>query len=381
MSSSNDSDGIVPLPTIQGAPLEASLLSIASVLTVFGNLGTLAAFWVDRSLRQKPSNLFLVSLSAADFLMGLFVLPLRAMETALGYWLLGEVPCMFLTFFANIALTVAIYMITAISVDRFLLVSKDYSRYLAIVSLKSVRITILSLWGLVILSTIVEMILWGTDALPPPFPVNFYFACLPPVKLNQPFLMGIFVFGFFIPLTIMTVCSLGFMLHLRKRLKGKIHAAGEFSTAVSDTSGTARRTAWTTVASSAPTRGTVVATHGLAPPEQPVNDGASTASGVEGNGTETRETRRRTVLRNRYLKPAITMAALLAVFVACTLPYLLIAGIISPICPTCYTYQTRVHIANLMFANSCINPILYAATQSKIRDFYRTHVFRICRRR
>ncbi|XP_022110073.1 alpha-2B adrenergic receptor-like isoform X2 [Acanthaster planci] len=287
MSLSNTKNESVDIPPpstgIRGAPLEATLLSVASLLTLVGNLGTLAAFWINRSLRQKPSNLFLVSLSAADFLVGLVVLPLRALETALGYWPLGEEVCMIQTFFANIGVTVAIYIITAISIDRFLLVSKDYSRYLAIVSQKTVKGTIFFLWCSVILNSLLEMVLWATDALPPPIPVNFDFVCLPPVKLNQAFLMAIFICGFFIPLSIMAVCSLGFMLHLRKRLKGNIHSAGEFSPGDSEASGSSRRTAWTTVSSSV-TRSTVVTTHGLASLESraPAVDGATTAFGVEG---------------------------------------------------------------------------------------------------
>ncbi|XP_033646796.1 5-hydroxytryptamine receptor-like [Asterias rubens] len=380
MAETNASSGVgFALPP--GAPLEATLLSLATIMTVFGNFGTLAAFVSDPSLHQKPSNLLLVSLSVADLLMGLIVLPLRVVETALGYWPLKEELCMVEVFFADIALTVAIFTVTAISVDRYLLVAKDYSRYVALQSLTTVRITICSIWVLVLLSALLEMILWWTDALQNRAIVNFDFICLPPVKLDERFLYCIFIFGFFIPLLIILFCSIGFMHHLRKRLKGKIHANGDFgntemSASAASTAGRPRKTAWTTVTASPP-RGSVVNNALAAPP--PVNDGASTTSAA--NGQETRETRRKLTVKNRYLKPAITMAALLAVFTACTLPYLVIAAIITPICTYCIPYATRVHVANLMFANSCINPILYAVTQNKIRQFYRTHVFSFCLKR
>ena len=76
--------------------------------------------------------------------------------------------------------------------------------------------------------------------------------------------------------------------------------------------------------------------------------------------------------RNRYVKAAVTLGALVVAVNICVLPFILYVIIVSFFCPQCSNGFIRDILANILYMNSCLNPILYAATMSKIRRFYKS---------
>ena len=102
-------------------------MAILSLLTIFANLGTILAFWQDQTLRDKPSDLLILSLSFVDFLQGLIVMPMIIVAS---YLVLGEVGCQMSFLLGDIGIANSLLHLLAISVDRLLLISMEYPRYL-----------------------------------------------------------------------------------------------------------------------------------------------------------------------------------------------------------------------------------------------------------
>ena len=72
----------------------AVVIPVACILTIVGNLGTIYAFRKLPELWDKPSDMLILSLSCADLMTGLIVLPLfTPMLATPGYWPFGETTC------------------------------------------------------------------------------------------------------------------------------------------------------------------------------------------------------------------------------------------------------------------------------------------------
>ena len=91
-----------------------------------------------------------------------------------------------------------------------------------------------------------------------------------------------------------------------------------------------------------------------------LGDGAAAPSRSNATGT-----------RNRYTKAAVTLGALVAAVNICVLPFVLYSITVSSFCPRCNNGMIRDLLVNILYVNFCLNPILYAATMSKIGRFYK----------
>lgn len=101
-------------------------LALITMATIVGNLLVMASVFLERSLRTA-ANLLIVSLSAADLLVALLVMPLSAVYQVEGCWILGPEACNVWIFFDVLCCTSSIYHLVAIAFDRFWAVSQsDY---------------------------------------------------------------------------------------------------------------------------------------------------------------------------------------------------------------------------------------------------------------
>ena len=78
-----------------------------------------------------------------------------------------------------------------------------------------------------------------------------------------------------------------------------------------------------------------------------------------------------TILRRRYIKPTITYVVLVSALIVCTTPiHIYTLSLLLSACPKCINQTIAFWCRKLIYFNSCLNPILYALTNKKIRRFY-----------
>ncbi len=191
------------------------VLLVLVVITLVGNILTISAFVSNVLLRQKPSNLLLLSLSCCDLMVGATGLPVAAIHTGLGYWPLGKAMCVINAYFSVIGVSAGMYTITAVSLDRYFLVSREYPAYLKLQSSRNVKLTIAAAWVIAILISSCELLLWLTGDYSD---VDYSKECLSPVRSDPRFVIVIFLLLFVIPFLVMLISTLRFSMLLRRRL-------------------------------------------------------------------------------------------------------------------------------------------------------------------
>ncbi|XGW22603.1 hypothetical protein V3C99_005095 [Haemonchus contortus] len=113
-------------------PLKALLALIVLVIivvTIVGNALVCLAVVLVRKLKH-PANFLIVSLAIADFLVGLLVMPLASVDLLFSKWPLGRSMCKLWTTADLTLCTASIVSLCAISVDRYLIITRPL-RYAA----------------------------------------------------------------------------------------------------------------------------------------------------------------------------------------------------------------------------------------------------------
>ena len=197
-------------------------IPILCLVIVTGNAATLLAFWKVPSLLDTPSELLILSLSCADLTTGLVVIPLFSpMYITPGSWPFGEHVCRILVFFMDVTMHASLFTLCNISLDRLLLVLKDYPHYIRIQSYTRIRVTIIICWTFSTLSGVVELSMWNAakqlDESASLIDYDNY--CLSPPRRMKSFALPFFLILYLLP--VICVCGLSsfFFCFLRKRLK------------------------------------------------------------------------------------------------------------------------------------------------------------------
>ena len=216
------------------------LLPFIATVATFANLLTMVAFWKEPKLREKPSDLLIFALACVDFLTGLIVVPLiTPLYVIPGDWPLGEFGCRTLVSTSTAALTGSMFLLIAISLDRLLLVSVQYPRYIKIQSKRQIYLNIGVAIGAAIFVSLLGQSFWNVaktlDVIAAN--INFNKICLSPSRRVAAFSSAFFIIFYCIPVLIVGFLSVGFLLFLRKRIKkgNRIRDQGGSTTSQSGT--------------------------------------------------------------------------------------------------------------------------------------------------
>ena len=316
--SDNDSKIQVQIAYAIGIPILCAII-------IIGNLGTMYAFWKLPDLWEKPSEMLILSLSFADLMAGIVVVPLLApLWISPGYWPGGEIACMMCAFSGDVAVLAGLYSLCAISIDRFLLVYKEYPQYMKIQSRRCVKITIAIVWGMALLTGTIEMLLWDVAKNrinEIEYDFTFTKRCLTPTRRIKSFAVTLFVIASFVPVAVVSAFSAIFFVLLRKRLKKSRGMRAESQIATSDA-----------MAQQAMKR------------QQ----------------------------RKQYIKPAIVLLVLDLAMAVSMLPYWTYNVIVQVFCPECLDLSSLYLVLLAEYFNSLLDPFLYVLTQRQIQRFYKT---------
>ncbi|XP_041359545.1 orexin receptor type 2-like [Gigantopelta aegis] len=88
------------------------------LIGITGNLLVCVAVWRNRHLRTT-TNIFLVNLAVADFLVIILCLPPSYLQTMTETWFLGNVMCKIVEYYQTVSVIVSVMTLTAISVERW----------------------------------------------------------------------------------------------------------------------------------------------------------------------------------------------------------------------------------------------------------------------
>ncbi len=308
---------------------------IICVLTVAGNSATINAFWKLPSLCEKPSETLILHLSITDLLTGLVVIPIFSPNYVTpGYWPLGEFGCRWVAGpIFNICVHTSILLLLAISLDRFLLVYKEYPKYVKIQSRSRIQLTIVGCWMMGVCSVIFEQSLWDVAKTldESAANINYNAVYLSPSRRLKEFSLTFFLTLYFTPVLLVCVFSVAFLCLLRAKLiKNKVGVSLRLAMAPSNCE---------------------------SQQEQSTNAEASGASA-------------RSTTRNRYIKPAISLIALVSSMTICMLPYTIYVITVELFCQECNDPVILYRLLFLQFCNACLDPFLYALTQRKIQRLY-----------
>ncbi len=308
-------------------------LPLLQLLIIICNTATIVAFWKERSLREKPSDLLILGLSTADLCDGIALFLLSPIYIT-GLWPFGEIGCQLLVIAGNTFIFVSLLILMCISVDRLLLVSLHYSNYLKYQTKTRVRITIIVCWIIGLTPATIEMAMWEAAKRIEPTTafINFEYMCLSPPRRIHIFAFSFFLVFVILPVIIVLCLSIAFIIFLRRRLQKRAQIGNSSIAAEQST--------------------------------QQTNTGDSASGGEKGTSR----------LKSRYLKPSLTLIALVVAMIVCMTPYCLYLIGIDVLCPKCLDQVTLFQLMLLMHCNPLFDPLLYAVTQSKIRHFYRLKI-------
>ncbi|XP_053570822.1 galanin receptor type 1 [Bombina bombina] len=227
----NETDGLaVEMNRSSKPPAVRPLLGIGIdnviTLVVFGiifALGVLGNSLVIAVLaRNKPgkprstTNIFILNLSIADLAYLLFCIPFQSTVYILPTWVLGAFICKFVHYFFTVSMLVSIFTLSAMSVDRY--VAIVHSRRSS-----SIRVSRNAFLG-VILTWILSF------AMASPVAYNqrliyrgnnetFCWEFWSNLKHKRIYVVSTFVFGYLLPLLLISFCYAKVLNHLHKKLR------------------------------------------------------------------------------------------------------------------------------------------------------------------
>ncbi|XP_072035505.1 histamine H4 receptor-like [Amphiura filiformis] len=298
-------------------------LWILAALTVLGNILVLIVFVRDGHLRARISNLFILNLALADLLVGCISIPFYNLYRETGLWRYGEGICKFWMVMDFSECYISVYAIVLISYDRYVLITKGMEYDKVQTFRKFVAFSSLT-WAANIVRYFVAFVMYDifveTD-------VDYSNYCDSSVLYKSTFIIYDMITSNLIPVALIIFFNTKVYMDIKRRSRGmrRSQVAPEMSTAT-----------------------------------ESVNQDDSGHSNISSNR------RQGTTDIRKHRRAAVTLALIVGVSTICWIPYFTV--IFLSVSFGVYT-SARVQIiaAYIFYSNSAIDPLLYVATNPRIR--------------
>ncbi|XP_058248444.1 trace amine-associated receptor 13c-like [Hemibagrus wyckioides] len=122
------------------------------LLTVCGNLLVIISVLHFKQL-HTPTNMLVLSLAVSDFLVGALVMPSMLIWTIESCWIFGRGFCISFLLTAGLLMTISIYNVALIAVDRYLALANPFL-YMSAISRRMMCILVYSNWCVCIVYSI-----------------------------------------------------------------------------------------------------------------------------------------------------------------------------------------------------------------------------------
>ena len=360
------------------------------LVTILGNFIVIVAFARDPAIRGRVSNLFILNLSVADFLIGAVCMSTNLVWLLTDDWALGRIPCQIYMTVDYIVSYMSVLSIILISLDRYRLVTL-HLKYMYVQTRRRALVSISCCWGFCLI--FYPAIIIGWSPLTGENNIDFSNNC--EVQFTQNLYMNwiLILIEFVIPLVILIYLNTKLYLIIRRRaevfvLKDGVRTISNGVTPpIRKCCHESSSGAYHLEERSPNVSLTSLIYHRRTIPGENENFGASaeTKGTLETAALPCRQT---TYINNtmgestvdsprkqfkEHRKAAITLSLIVGVYAICWLPFCVKNTIVTFCGPVDY-YVLEV-VDNLLWCNSTINPFLYALLNPKYRRFF-ARVFR-----
>ncbi|TRY77539.1 hypothetical protein DNTS_001958 [Danionella cerebrum] len=334
--------------------LIGAVLTMLTLITICGNLLVVISVCFVKKLRQ-PSNYLIVSLALADLSIALAVMPFVSITDLIGgRWVFGKFFCNVFIAMDVMCCTASIMTLCVISIDRYLGITRPLT-YPVRQNGWCMAKMVLSVWLLSASITLPPLFGWAQN-------VNDERVCL----ISQDFGYTIYstAVAFYIPMTVMLVMY--YRIFRAAKLSAAKHTITGFPRASHDEE--------------------AEAVHGAEEPEavdcvtvaiklqREVEECTRLPRILRGVGRRSSERRSISIFK-REQKAAATLGIVVGAFTVCWLPFFLLSTARPFICGTecsCIPLWVERTLLWLGYANSLINPFIYAFFNRDLRTTYRS---------
>ncbi|KAJ8264375.1 hypothetical protein GJAV_G00148430 [Gymnothorax javanicus] len=315
--------------------LIGAILTMLTFLTICGNLLVVISVCFVKKLRQ-PSNYLIVSLAVADLSVALAVMPFVSITDLIGgQWIFGQFFCNVFIAMDVMCCTASIMTLCVISIDRYLGITNPLT-YPVRQSGKCMAKTVLSVWLLSASITLPPLFGWAQN-------VNDNKVCL----ISQDFGYTIYstAVAFYIPISVMLI------------MYYRIYRAAKVSAAKHTIAGFPRAE-----------DASVDCVTAALKLQREVEECTSFSRLLKND-------RKSMSIFKREQKAATTLGIVVGAFSVCWLPFFLLSTARPFICGvecSCIPFWVERTLLWLGYANSLINPFIYAFFNRDLRTTYRS---------
>ncbi|XP_061770728.1 galanin receptor type 1 [Nerophis ophidion] len=195
-------------------------LLVFALIFVLGVLGNSVVITVlARSKPGKPrstTNIFILNLSIADLSYLVFCIPFQSTIYMMPTWVLGAFICKFIHYFFTVSMLVSIFTLSAMSVDRYVaIVHSRRSSTIRVAKHAFVGVVVIWVLSLAMAAPIMyyQNIFHGGGNL------TFCWEVWPDQNQKKVYVVCTFVFGYVLPLLLISFCYSKVLNHLHKKLR------------------------------------------------------------------------------------------------------------------------------------------------------------------